>query len=217
MSVLWFLLFSMLEWTALIILSFTMFKIEIRGYRGQIIFTSFLLSLLSYILIVALDLVTFATFLQPPVVFMFYWQMFRIPAFYAGLIMTNGYLAYIVTTTLVYGVFQIYNIDLIPGTAWNFLAQTLTSILALSAALLIYKFRLGYTFVPYGEHTTIKLTRINLQLLVFTIVGYLVMTCFNYFLYVLGIYKQNYMIIPVILAFGALQYWVFRKEYLEHD
>lgn len=215
MNVVIFLLVSTLEWFALIFLSFTMFKIEIRGYRGQIVFTSFLLSLLSYILIVTLDLVTFGTFLQPPVVFMFYWQMFRIPAFYAGLIMTNGYLAYILVTTLVYNVVQLFGIVLIPDTLWNFFAQALTAVIALIIAWVIYRFRLGYTFVPYGEHASIRLTRINLRLLLFTLIGYAVMTSFN-FLYYLGIYKQ-YVLILVILSLGALQYWVFRKEYSDDD
>jgi hypothetical protein len=146
---------------------------------------------------------------------MFYWQMFRIPAFYAGLIMTNGYLAYILVTTLVYNAMQLFGIVLIPDTLWNFFAQALTAIIALIIAWFIYKYRLGYTFVPYGEHTSIRLTRINLRLLFFTLIGYIVMTSFN-FLYFLGIYKQ-YVLIPVILSLGALQYWVFRKEYSDDD
>lgn len=215
MNVLLFLLVSMLEWLALIFLSFTMFKIEIRGYRGQIAFTAFLLSLLSYILIVTLDLVTFATFLQPPVVFMFYWQMFRIPSFYAGLIMTNGYLAYILVVTLVYAAVQMFGIVIAPDTLWNFFAQALTAVIALIISWGIYRFRLGYTFVPYGEHANVKLTKTNLYLLLFTLIGYAVMTSYN-FLYFLGIYKK-YIVIPIILSLGALQYWVFRKEYSDDD
>jgi len=212
MEALSFMAFSMLEWFSLIILSFTMFKIEIRGFRGQIVFTSFLLSLLSYILIVALDLVGYATFLQPPIVFIFYWQMFRIPAFYAGLIMTNGYLAYIFLTSISYIVLQqLGSILVVPDTTISFANQSVTAIVALLVAYAIYKYRIGYTFVPYYPNSNIKFTKINTRLLLFTIMGYLALTSFN-FLYFLGNYTQ-FIIIPITVSLVLLQYWVLKKEF----
>ncbi|MBD2864270.1 MULTISPECIES: hypothetical protein [Paenibacillus] len=212
MEALSFMAFSMLEWFSLIILSFTMFKIEIRGFRGQIVFTSFLLSLLSYILIVALDLVGYATFLQPPIVFIFYWQMFRIPAFYAGLIMTNGYLAYIFLTSISYIVLQqLGSILVVPDTTISFANQSVTALVALLVAYAIYKYRIGYTFVPYYPNSNIKFTKINTRLLLFTIMGYLALTSFN-FLYFLGNYTQ-FIIIPITVSLVLLQYWVLKKEF----
>ncbi|MFC3769474.1 hypothetical protein [Paenibacillus sp. GCM10012303] len=212
MEALSFMAFSMLEWFSLIILSFTMFKIEIRGFRGQIVFTSFLLSLLSYILIVALDLVGYATFLQPPIVFIFYWQMFRIPAFYAGLIMTNGYLAYIFLTSISYIVLQqLGSILVVPDTTISFANQSVTALVALLVAYAIHKYRIGYTFVPYYPNSNIKFTKINTRLLLFTIMGYLALTSFN-FLYFLGNYTQ-FIIIPITVSLVLLQYWVLKKEF----
>ncbi|PYI51558.1 hypothetical protein [Paenibacillus flagellatus] len=210
MEVLSFVLVSMLEWFALILLTFTMFKLDIRDYVGQIVFSSFLLALVSYVLIVTLDLLVFATFLQPPIVFIFYWQMFRIPVFYAGLIMTNGYLAYILLTTIVYNTVQLFGLILKPDTLSNFSAQALTAFVAMLAAWLIHKFRVGYTFVPYGDRANVRLNKINMRLLLFTVVGYVVMTSFN-FLYFLGNYKQL-VLVPVILSLGVLQYWVLKRE-----
>ncbi|MEF3306350.1 hypothetical protein [Paenibacillus sp. GYB003] len=215
MNALSFLLVSMLEWFALIVLSFTMFRIEIVGNRGQIGFTSFLLSLLSYILIVSLGLVTMATLVQPPVVFLFYWQMFRIPVFYAGLVMTNGYLAYILLTTVVFGVLQQFLPDIMPDTTVGFVAQIATACTALIVSRLIDRYRLGYTFVPHGNRVSVRFTKINARLLLFTIVGYLVMTSYN-FLYFLGNYKL-FVLLPVFVSLAALQYWVFRKEHTGHD
>lgn len=212
MEALSFMAFSMLEWFSLIILSFTMFKIEIRGFRGQIVFTSFLLSLLSYILIVALDLVGFATFLQPPIVFIFYWQMFRIPAFYAALIMTNGYLAYIFLTSISYILLQrLGSILVVPDTTISFINQSVTAIVSLLVALAIHKYRIGYTFVPYYQSSNIKFTKINTRLLLSTIMGYLALTSFN-FLYFLGNYTQ-FIIIPITVSLVLLQYWVLKKEF----
>lgn len=215
MEVLSFLLVSMLEWFALILLSFTIFKIEIRGYRAQIVFTSFLLSLLSYILFITLKLVTFGTFVQPPILFLFYWQMFRIPFFYAGLIMTNGYLAYLLLTTLSFDVIQLSGgSDIMPDTISGYAAQVVTAAAALLVSWAIYKYRLGYTFVPYGDRASLRMTKVNIRLLLFTIVGYAVTTSYN-FLYFLGNYKQL-VLIPVVVSLALLQYWVFRREY-DHD
>ncbi|RKN77168.1 hypothetical protein [Paenibacillus ginsengarvi] len=210
MGVLSFLGVSSLEWFALLMLSFTMFRMEIRGSRGQIAFTSFLLSLLSYILIVRLDLVTFATFLQPPIVFLFLWLMFRIPAFYAGVITTNGYLIYILLTAIIYGIAHLLGLQIVADTPASFAAQTLTACIALSIARFLHTFRLGYTFVPYRARANERLTKPNLRLLLVTIAGYAVITSFN-FLYFLGDYKQA-VLIPVIVSLALLQYGLFKKE-----
>lgn len=209
MDVLSFLVVSSLEWFALLMLSFTMFRMEIRGSRGQIAFTSFLLSLLSYILIVRLGLVTFATFLQPPIVFLFLWLMFRIPAFYAAVITTNGYLLYILLTAIIYGIAHLLGLQIVADTPASFAAQTLTACIALSIARFLHSFRLGYTFVPYRARANERLTK-NLRLLLVTIAGYAVITSFN-FLYFLGDYKQA-VLIPVIVSLALLQYSLFKKE-----
>lgn len=210
MNVFWFLTVSMFEWFALITLSFTTFKLEIRGYRGQLLFTSFLLSLFSYIAIVVLEMSIYSTFLQPPIVFLFLWQMFRIPAFYAGLVTTSGYLGYTVLQALLFYLLQQFNLVILPGTFITYIGQTATAALALLLAWIIYKKRLGYTFIPYGENVSVKFSGINLKLLLFTVLGYMMMLGFNYLL------ASDFTLILLViltLALLLLQYWVFRKEY----
>lgn len=214
MNVVIFLLISTLEWFSLILLSFTLFKFEIRWYRGQIIFSAFLLSLLSYILFEVLKLSELATFLQPPIVFLFFWQIFRVAVFYAGLMAINGYLGYLLINMVVYSIYRLFGNMLLPGTAPMYTAQTISAFAALFIAWLIHKYRVGFTFVPHGERANVKLTGINFRLFLFTIIGYMAISGFNY------LYLGDYTVVLVLLitgTLGILQYWVFRKEYSDDD
>jgi hypothetical protein len=136
--------------------------------------------------------------------------MFRIPAFYAGLVTTSGYLGYTVLQALLFYVLQQFNLVILPGTFITYIGQTATAVLALLLAWIIYKKRLGYTFIPYGENVSVKFSGINLKLLLFTVLGYMMMLGFNYLL------ESNFtlmLLIVLTLALLLLQYWVFRKEY----
>lgn len=215
MNVLLFLVFSTLEWFSLIILSFTLFKFEVRWYRGQIIFSSFLLSLLSYILFEVLDLTAIASLLQPPIVFLFFWQIFRVALFYAGLMAINGYLAYVVVNALIFTIFRLFDIMLVPGTSHMYEAQSISACIALVIAWLVQKYRIGFTFVPHGDRANVKLVGINLRLFLFTIIGYLVISSLNY-LYFLGDYTFLFLLVALI-ALALLQYWVFRREYSDDN
>jgi hypothetical protein len=188
-----------------------MFKIEIRWYRGQIIFSAFLLSLLSYILFIVLNLAVHASFLQPPIVFLFFWLVFRIPVFYAGLMTTNGYLAYAAISAIVFNGFQFIVTPMLPGTSIMYFAQVISACVAFGLAWLIHKYRVGFTFVPHGERATVRLKGINLKLLLFTIVGYAAISSSNY-LYFLGNYTLYFLLLTLI-SLCILQYWIFRKEY----
>lgn len=215
MDVLLFLFFSALEWYALIILSFTLFKFEIRWYRGQILLSSFLLSLFSYIWYEVLDLTAWGTIIQPPIVFIFFWQIFRIAPFYAGLMVINGYLGYCVISLFIYTIYRLMGATIFPGTPLNYTAQFASALLSLLISWLIFKYRLGVTFVPHGERATVKLKGINLRLFLFTLVGYAAVSGTTY-LYLFG----NYNLLVIVLisgAFGLLQYSVFRKEYSDDD
>jgi len=210
-----FLLVSAFEWFSLIFLAFTIFKLEVGWYKGQIIFSAFLLSLLSYLLFEVLDLTGFASLLQPPIVFLFFWQMFRIPVFYAGLMTSNGYLAYVVINAIIFSIYDVLGANLQPGNWIMYSAQILSGILALLIGWLIVKFRIGFSFVPYGERANVKLTGINLKLLLFTFIGYAAVAASSYW-----VFLQNVTFLFLIVtatALGIFQYLIFRKEYSDDD
>jgi hypothetical protein len=201
----------MLEWFALILLTFAIYRFQIRDYTLQIVATTFLLSLLSYLIIVTLELRILATLVQPIVVFLFYWILFKVPIYYAGLCVVNGYLGYCVIQSIIFYVFSGFGTSLLPATPLTFVAQTVTAITVFLVVLLATRSRLGFSFVEQSEVTKIRLQGTNLKLLMLTLAGYAVLSSFN-FIY----YLDNYKIIMVLLMFSAfaiIQYWTFQKEY----
>ncbi|MDF2662784.1 MAG: hypothetical protein K0Q94_5575 [Paenibacillus sp.] len=175
MHVILFLSFSSLEWLALVVLMFTMFRFQLRDYAGQLLFTAFLLSLFSYVVFHTLQIKLAFTLLQPPVVFLFLWQIYRIQPFYAGLMTTYGYLAYLLVQKSV--LFGLYRLGLSPAevlyVTWKGTAvQCATAAIAFLAAYLFGKYRLGYTFVPDSVFAPVHWNRLNVTLLVLSLIGY---------------------------------------------
>lgn len=215
MDIIVFLLVSAFEWFSLIFLAFTIFKLEVGWYKGQIIFSSFLLALLSYLLFEVFDLTGFASLLQPPIVFLFFWQMFRIPVFYAGLMTSNGYLAYVVINAIIFNIYELLGASLQPGNWIVYSAQLLSGIVALLLSWLIVRLRVGFSFVPYGDRANVRLTGINLRLLLFTFIGYAVASASSYL-----VFLQDFTFLFLIVtatALGIFQYLIFKKEYTDDD
>jgi len=215
METVFFLLVSTFEWFALIVLAFTIFKLEVGWYKGQIIFSAFLLGLLSYLLFEVFDLKGFASLLQPPIVFLFFWQMFRIPVFYAGLMTSNGYLAYVVINAIIFSIYDFLGANLQPGNWIMYSAQILSGAVALFLGWLIVRLRIGFSFVPYGDRANVRLTGINLRLLLFTFIGYAVASASSYL-----VFLQDFTFLFLIVtatALGIFQYLIFKKEYTDDD
>jgi hypothetical protein len=210
MNVVIFLMVSMWEWFALILLTFAMYRFDINQSIGQIVFAAFLLSLFSYMLFNVFELTLFATLIQPVVVFLFFWLMFKIPVFYAGLVVINGYLAYCLVTSLLYYFIELFGIVFTPSTPGSYIIQSFTGLLVLLLTRVILKFRLGFSFAQYG-HAMKQMNGINLKLLILTIVGYIALSSFNMLYY--GANKTLLVLISMIVAFGLLQYWTLKKEH----
>ena len=209
MNVTSFLLFSSLEWFALIIFALVMYRFEVRDHIGQIIFSSFLLSLVSYMLFNVLDLAALATIVQLVFVFLFFWLLFKIPVFFAGPIVINGYLAAGVVQSSFYYFIQQFGVAVIqPATAPAFIMQTASSLILLLIARLAVKFRLGFSFVQQTEGKT-KLSGTNLKLMLLTLLGYIVLAGMNFF----ATDHMLIIIMAVTAAFISMQYWALKKEY----
>jgi hypothetical protein len=199
----------MLEWFALILLTFALFRLEIRDHIGQLLFASFLLSLFSFMLFIVFDLTLFATLIQPIVVFLFFWLLFKIPVFYVGLIVVNGYLAYLLVTSVIYLVIDILEVKTYPGTPIAYLIQFIVGILVFILTWIIHKLRLGYSFVQYGKITSS--TGITRKLLQLTILGYIALASYNILYY--GAHKPLLVLVSMVIAFALLQYWTLKKEH----
>lgn len=214
MKTLIYFLFSSTEWLALIVLTFAMFKLQFKGYWGQIILTAVAMSFLSHFLFIVIDKRVIATVLQPPALFLFLWQVFRIQVFYAALITVYGYLGYLfiqyAVMLLQLGI-GVSLESLVPGSGIMYVLQGISICIVLLIAWLLIKFRVGYTFVPDYEHTPFTLKGINLRLLLLILAGYCAIASSNYIAFTISIPTLLALLSYFIL--GVLLYYAQRKEY----
>lgn len=209
MDVIIFLFFSMLEWFALILLTFALFRLEIRDQIGQLIFASFLLSLFSFMLFIVFELTLFATLIQPIVVFLFFWLLFKIPVFYAGLIVVNGYLAYLLVMSVVYLAIDFLGVKTYPGTPISYFIQFIAGVIVYVLAWILVHFRLGYSF--FHTRKSGNISGINRKLLQLTLLGYIALASYNILYY--GAHKPLFVLVSMAVAFTLLQYWTLKKEH----
>ncbi|WP_028559203.1 hypothetical protein [Paenibacillus pinihumi] len=218
MKTLLYFLFSSSEWLAMVILTFVMFKFPLRGYWGQIILTAAVMSFLSHFLFQVIDQRTLATILQPPVLFLLFWQVFRVHIFYSSLMTVYGYMGYLFVQHSVMTIFLWLGVpleQLIPNTSPLYVLQACSILIVLIAAAVLYKLRLGYTFVPDFEYAPVTLKGTNLGLLLLTIVGYLLIAISNFVSFSKGTPKL--IILISFVALGVLLYYAQRKEYADAD
>ncbi|MBJ6361611.1 hypothetical protein ACFOQM_09960 [Paenibacillus sp. GCM10012307] len=214
METLYYFIFSGSEWLAMVLLTFVMFKFPLRGYWGQIILTAIVMSFLSHFLFQVIDQRTLATILQPPVLFLLLWQVFRVHIFYSGLMTIYGYMGYLFAQHSVMTIFLWLGIpleELIPNTLPLYLLQTSSILLVILAAGVLGKYRLGYSFVPDFEYVPVSLKGTNLKLLLFAIVGYFLIAVSNFVSFNKGAPKL--IILISFIALGFLLYYAQRKEY----
>lgn len=213
MEVMRFLLFSSLEWLALFILTFAMFKFPYRGFWGQLILCSFLLSLLSYVLFDVLNMRPIAPAFQLPLVILCTWQIFRVHLFYAAIVTTYGYVAYSFLQSLYILVWKISGFTFEETLALpnGYYLQYLTILSALIIGWVIYKRRLGFTFVPDFEHVRVEFRGINLWLLVLVILGNLQVASYSL---IAQRSVETVFLSGVVLL--VLLYFARKKEY-SHD
>lgn len=217
MSSVVYLSFSTLEWASLIVLAFAMFKIPLRGYWGQLLLSSFVLSLLSHFVFNSLEVRPLSTLLQPPVVFLFLWQMFRIQVFYAAMITVYGYLGYIFTQSLLIVGAKLVHIpteSIVPGSIPMYSLQFATAFTVSILAFYLYKNRLGYSFVPDCEYVSVTLRGLNLQLLLLMLAGYAYIVSTNYISFSLN--SPQYLSVVTFIVLAYLLYYALKKENAQH-
>lgn len=208
-----FIFFSAIEWLALIVMTFAIFKFQLPGYWGRLLLSSFMLSLLSYMVLVELDMSLYGMFIQVPFVFFHFWQVFRIPMFYAALMVINGYVWYTLIQAVVLFIFQLAGNQIMPNIQPAFVIQSITAVMVFLIAWLLIRTNWGFTFVPDTDRVKISWNKLNIRLLIMCIIGYGVLSM-SIFMFFNG-YTALLIIILSAIVFGFLQYLVFKREY--HD
>ncbi|WP_020617051.1 hypothetical protein [Paenibacillus daejeonensis] len=214
-TVLYF-LFSGIEWLALILLTFAMFKFPLKGFRGQILFASAIMALLSHFIFEVLELRVIATLLQPPVIFLILWQMFRVHIFYAALMTVYGYMGYLFIQYffLILMIWMDIPLEvLMPHTNQAYVLQSLSVMTTLVIVGLLYRFRIGYTFVPDYEYAPLTMRGLNLKLFFLILGGYGVISITNFIAFSKS--TPTLAILNFIIILGVLLYVAQRREYID--
>lgn len=206
-----FLFFSSLEWLTLFVFTFAIFKFQLPGYWGRLLLSSVVLSFLSYMIFVEFDLNYFAPLVQLPIVFLFYWQYFRIPIFYAWLMNVNGYVFYTLLQAIIILIFELNGIKIEPNTPAAFIVQSIAIVIINVLAWWLIRTNWGFTFVPDTDRVRMNWNKLNLKLLIISFLGYLVLSAYQYLFFskiapVIGL-------IAGLAVYGFLQYLVIKREF----
>lgn len=213
MNVLLFLTVSTWEWFALIVLTFALYRFEIRELIGQVTFGAFLLSLVSYMLLNVLKLTLFATFIQPLIVILLFWIVYNVPLVYASFMVINGYLTYLFVICSMYYFVGLFGIQFTPSTFESYIVQSCAGLIILLIVWGMLQYRLGFTFISQNHRVVIPFRRpkgSNLYLLILTVVGYAVISSFNYLYFGAG--QTLIVLLAMTIALSLLHYWTLQKE-----
>jgi len=206
-----FLFFSALEWLALIVLTFAIFKFQLPGYWGRLLLSAFLLSLMSHTILITLKWSAFGPLIQMPILFIYFWQIFRIPIFYAGLMVVNGYVLYSLIQAFIFIAYQLIGLSIVPNEPATFIAQTITAAVTFVMAWLLIRTNWGFTFVPDTDRVKMEWNRLNIRLVVMSILGYVALSIY-YIAFFAG-YPSFIGLMVGTVVYVILQYLIFEREY----
>lgn len=206
-----FIFFSALEWLAMFVLTFAIFKFQLPGYWGRLLLSSAVLSFLSFLIFVEFDLKLLAPLIQMPIIFLFFWQYFRIPVFYAWLMNVNGYVFYTLLQAIIIFFVELTGIKIEPNVPAAFIVQSITIVIIVALAWVLIRTNWGFTFVPDTDRVKMHWTKLNVYLLVISILGYLALSTYHYLFY--SKITPAIGLIAGLAVYGFLQYLVIKREF----
>lgn len=213
MGVVLFLLFSMIEWSTVFVLTFSIFMFRIKENTVNIIFWSALLSMFSYIVRDVANLTLISVILQLIVVFLIIWLLLRVPPIYAGVMATLGYISYGFIQTIIMMLLHwssIISMDDINTNQYNLdytLLYISSTIMSYVLSIIFIKNRIGFSFVP---DTLVKIgLRGNIKL--FIVILLAAFTCgILLFSYEHGFLQWVFWSMTIVTI--SLVYLLFKKE-----
>lgn len=207
-----YMVFSILETSAMFYLAFKVFKIDI--YPVEIIFASTLMAFLSYVLRHDYKMVLTDVAVQYLLTFCFLWLLFKIHVFYAAIMTGLAYLAYMLVQSTCYFLLKIsgvYYID-IPFVPDNvYLLQLISAALTIIIAYSVGKQRKGFDFVPDKQNYKVNIAFREIKLFILSAPALLIVIVM---LILAQKYSQYFFLIPVIYAvlLYAYLYLSYKKD-----
>jgi hypothetical protein len=215
-----FLLFSSLEYVGMIVLMFAVFRFSFRGFIPHTVFICLFLSFISHYFR-EIDLGRYATLAQEILFVVCIYLLYRVPVFYAIIMGTVGYQAYVTLQILLF--LFLNKLGFITGEELNYDNENgifnLFINLAVIACLafLFHRKGWGFTFIPTGNFGRIKMTGLNISILLLSMINVCNILLLHYY------YSENRLHVFFLLSFVQLAlllgliYYSIRKERQDLD
>lgn len=164
-DVVFFLLFSpVMEFLALSLFTFSLFRFPLRGFIPHLIFLCLLLSYVAYTLR-ELGWTSYAPSIQMILFIVGIWLLFRVHSFYAVIMGVTGYHGYIVIQVPILLAMEAAgwaNLSQGEGLEW---VQFATVLAAGLITWLLRRYQIGFTFIPASDTRRVRFHKYNLIML----------------------------------------------------
>lgn len=210
-----FLVFSSLEYVGMIVLMFAVFRFSFRGFIPHTVFICLFLSFISHYFREH-GLVNFSTLVQVVLFVVCIYLLYRLHWYYSIVMGVTGFQTYITVQAFVGLVLSRTGLVSLEEMSYsNFDGLLLVAVQLIIMIVISYLFHTngwGFTFIPAGSIASVKFTRINVSILVLSLLSVLFVGASFYF------YGNNQMhlfmflsVIQLIILIGLI-YYSLRKE-----
>ncbi|WP_339218894.1 hypothetical protein [Paenibacillus sp. FSL H8-0332] len=207
-----YMVFSILETSAMFYLAFKVFKIDI--YLIEIVFAGSLMAFVSFVLRHDYEMVLTDVFFQYLLTFCFLWLLFKIHVFYAAIMTGLAYLAYMLVQSTSYFILKLSGVYfiVIPFIPDNvYLLQLISAGLTIIIAYSVGKRRKGFDFVPDKQNYKVNIDFREIKLFILSAPALLIVIVM---LILAQRYSQYFFLIPMIYAvlLYAYLYLSYKKD-----
>ncbi|WP_171716757.1 hypothetical protein [Paenibacillus phytohabitans] len=197
-----YMVFSILETSAMFYLAFKVFKIDV--YPKEILFAGALMAFVSYVLRNDYGLILTDVAIQYLLTFCFLWLLFRIHIFYAAIMTGLTYLSYMLIQSTCYFLMKLtglYSIEFPFLSVGVYILQLISVVLTIIIGFNIGKHRKGFDFVPDKQNVKVKIALREIKIFIlsapaiFIVILMLILT---------QRYSQYFFLMPML--YGILLY-----------
>ncbi len=198
-------LFSSLECYAMYFLMFKLFKIDI--YDKEMIFSSILMSVLSFFIREQYQTPNWDVFFQIVLMFLLVWMLFRIHFFYSIIMTVITFQAYMALQTGFYFILGFHKGS--PISIYGL--QLVTALVTIGLGWLVKKKRLGFDFIPDSPNYKISLKTKDIILFILTIPAIFFLTST---IYITQNFEDVLILLPVCHGIILISYLFisYRKD-----
>ena len=208
-----FFIISIIEYIGIFAAMLSVFRFELRYYWTQILFSTFVLSILSHAMFLEYELGA-APLIQMVFQLMFMWLLFRIPLLYALLMQVTFSILYIALQSGLMNVVALLDdqetVFSATGTEM-YLVQLMCAVIAGIIAWISQRKRIGFTFIPVHSMDKFSWTKLNMWLIVCSVFSFFLMFII-YFIFLDTQLDWLWLIFLVCVGLTVVFFYLMRRR-----